>query len=150
MKDTQKLAEDFENLLCSQNDAIDNASFHLAVAIVRQNAEETKQNAVELAEELVFGDKKPDKDNSVIEKIIDDAKYVLISQKLFHEGMAPSEADNLEWNMEFIGEINDAAEADLLEAGFETCHPYYGEEEKMCFECDDCPNATCRFKQENS
>jgi len=48
------------------------------------------------------------------------------------------DGDNVEWNMQIIGEVTDTIESMLIERGFETCHPWYDEDENICYKVDRC------------
>lgn len=135
----------FEDFLCTKNDAIDNACFDMCIAIVRKTQDEPAEKAAaEFLVELIFGDKEPTAE--VVAAVLISAKKTLSSKHIWTENNGLIDGA-LEWNMEFIGEITDDAEAILLEAGFQTCHPYYGGDDGsiICPLCGDCLNQ-CHLK----
>ena len=68
----------------------------------------------------------------------------------FHDALSAlaSSGDDLEWDMEKIGDLIDCAEAILKEHGVESCHPYYESgEETPCYLGTDCTNKVCLYKE---
>ena len=136
----------FEDFLCTQNDAIDNACFDMCLSIVSEKpSEPAEKAAAEFLGDLIFGNKEPTAE--VVAAVLISAKKTLSSKHIWTENNGLIDGA-LEWNMEFIGEITDDAEAILLEAGFQTCHPYYGGDDGsiICPLCGDCLNQ-CHLKQ---
>ena len=61
---------------------------------------------------------------------------------------AEAEDVPLEWDMSFIGEIADAAEAVLKNAGLRVCYPYLeGNDETPCPMGKDCSTKDCPFRE---
>ena len=59
---------------------------------------------------------------------------------------ATSEDVPLEWNMEFIGEIADAAYDILQRKGMRVCYPFYEDEDCPCYLGSDCKTADCPLR----
>lgn len=143
----------FESFLCERNDDIDNDSYQLAVAIVKDDPNNTPaEAALELLTCLKFGNTDIPGNHHIINLLVNRAESILMKQGRYDPKRSKVDADvadedALEWDMAYIGEITDYAESLLVENGFNTCHPYYGGEEgeTMCIYCNDCPN-TCGFK----
>lgn len=62
---------------------------------------------------------------------IDNAVFAAICS-LVHEG------SEIEWDMNMIGEIEDAIESLLIERGVNICHPWHDENENICYRVDKC------------
>lgn len=76
--------------------------------------------------------------------LIYEAAHNLIAELL----AVSTEADgnNIEWNMENIGLIVDAAEEILIANGLFCCYPYRDENEILCYKSDGCTNPNCPFR----
>lgn len=57
---------------------------------------------------------------------------------------------DVEWDMEIIGEIEEAVEDILMSRCFGVCHPFYCGDEIPCHQSDDCGNTKCPFRNEVS
>lgn len=55
----------------------------------------------------------------------------------------------VEWDMEIIGEIEEAVEDVLTSRCLGVCHPFYCDD-IPCYQSDDCGNAECPFRNEVS
>lgn len=62
---------------------------------------------------------------------IDNAVFAAICS-LVHED------EEIEWNMEIIGEIEDKIESMLIKRGIITCHPWYDEDGNICYKVCRC------------
>lgn len=71
---------------------------------------------------------------------IDNAAFELINA-FVHKG---TDTD-IEWNMEIIGEVEEAVEDVLTSRCFGICHPFYCDE-VPCYKSEDCGNTNCPFK----
>lgn len=54
--------------------------------------------------------------------------------------------NNIEWDMDNIGAIIDAAEEILIANGLFCCNPYHDENEILCYKSDGCTNPNCPFR----
>lgn len=59
---------------------------------------------------------------------------------------AASEDVPLEWSMEYIGEIVDAAYDILQRKGMRVCYPYYEDNNLPCCQGSDCKTADCPLR----
>ena len=88
---------------------------------------------------------------------IDNAAYDLICAIVTpSEYEEDDEEEEVEWDMEHIGEVVDMVKSYLEEAGFKTCHPYCEENDQFgqscrvpCLKSYSCENEKCKFKQKN-
>ena len=143
------IRDKFELLLETRNNDIDNTAYHLAAVIVHNYPEASiEETARELLQELAF-QMEIHIDHPAVARIIEEARSILIADGFYNGSDTPVTSDEpdediLEWNARYIGEISDAAEALLVEAGVPTCHPYYGNENDddgdcstMCIYCSN-------------
>lgn len=72
---------------------------------------------------------------------IDNLSYELI--KAFVRKDFDKEID---WDMEIIGEIEEAVEDILKSRCFGVCHPFYCDDNIPCYQSDDCGNEDCPFR----
>ena len=83
--------------------------------------------------------------------LIDNAAFELI--KALVSTSENEENEEIEWDMEHIGEVVDMVKSYLKERGFQVCHPYYeadgDTDEKPCCECDSCSNENCQMRKKN-
>lgn len=78
---------------------------------------------------------------------IDNAAFELIDA-LVDTTECDEEESAFEWNMEYIGEVVDLIKSYLSEKGFETCHPYYEDDDRIpCFKGKSCTNACCKMRK---
>lgn len=81
--------------------------------------------------------------------LIDNAAFELITALISTSN--DEENEEVEWNMEHIGEVVDMVKSYLEEQGFQVCHPYYeadmNTDEKPCCECDSCFNKNCQMRK---
>lgn len=155
---SRTIRDKFESLLETRHDSIDNAAYHLAVAIVRNDPKVSVAEAArELLQELAF-QIEVHIDHPAVALISKKARSILIAKK-FYDGSDTPVASNipdenvLEWNARYIGKINTVAEALLAKSGVPTCYPYYDSSDDddncyiMCIYCNDCHNA-CALKSD--
>lgn len=81
--------------------------------------------------------------------LIDNASYQLICALTAknHHGDQEEDIGTPDWDMEIIGEVNDAVKKVLLELVGHTCHPYYSGK-IPCYLTGDCSNPYCPFKDQ--
>lgn len=56
----------------------------------------------------------------------------------------------VKWNMEIIGEVEEAVKDVLATYHIDICHPFILDDETPCFQSDDCWNINCPFKSNNT
>lgn len=77
---------------------------------------------------------------------LDNSVYALLRRFLMLEG--EGEDDAFPWNMEIIGNVSEAIEAELISHGYRPCRPYYeGDERTPCFRGKDCDDSNCPLRQ---
>lgn len=72
---------------------------------------------------------------------IDNAAFALINA-MYDKG----KGEEIEWDMEIIGEIVDVVEDTLKSHCFGICRPFTADD-KPCYKTDDCGVANCPFKK---
>lgn len=79
--------------------------------------------------------------------VVDNAVYDMLCTIANVSG----QEEELDWDMEIIGEIADYAEEVLNGSEVETCRPFYeGENETPCYLGTDCKNPNCPLRKKEA
>lgn len=144
----EHIIKNFKDFAIKRNDIIDNTFFELASNVYNKKdskilTESAKTALHTLALQSPNCNLETKISADMCERMVQCTKVIINEYK----DKNPTQNDELEWNMSFIGEMCDTAESMLQDYNIPTCHPFFiDEDETPCalndYGCDnrkDCP-----------
>lgn len=122
----------FEDFLVERNDAIDSLFFGLLKTVNTEDDPKKRISAAkEALENLKVGEERFPIDNVLAKETIRLAEDILKEHKVLS-------GKPLEWDMSIIGDIVETAEKTINDAGIQTCHPFFTDDEVPCVNTNEC------------